>query len=115
MIRYVPAPADCGLNTPPLTCVPEYVPPAGDPPLNVIGEELIQAGANAASVTVGVGLTVIVEVAVFVQPLPFVYEYVIVCVPAPAFAALNFPELTPVPEYVPPAGEPPVNVSNDAL
>ena len=114
-MRNVPAPAVCGLNIPPLTCVPEYVPPVGDPPLNVMGEALIQVGVNAANVTVGVGLTVIVFVAVLEQPLPLVYEYVIVCVPGPAVAALNFPPLTPVPEYVPPLGDPPVKVNNDAL
>ena len=32
-----------------------------------------------------------------------------VCVPTPAVAGLNCPEATPVPEYVPPAGIPPVN------
>ena len=37
-----------------------------------------------------------------------------VCVPAPAVAGLKIPPLTPVPEYVPPAGEPPVRVKAGA-
>ncbi len=33
-----------------------------------------------------------------------------VCVPTPAVEGLNIPPLTPVPEYDPPEGDPPVKV-----
>ena len=36
-------------------------------------------------------------------------------VPTPETAGLNCPLITPVPEYIPPEGEPPVKVTGDAL
>ena len=111
MIVLVPVPAVAGLNTPPLTPVPPYVPPAGLPPVNVIGEPFMHAVEGTVSETDGVGFTVIVFVPVPEQPDAFVYEYEIVNVPAPAVAGLNeFPD-TPVPLYVPPDGDPPDNVT----
>ena len=63
---------------------------------------------------VGGGLTVMMYVQDAVQLFALAYVYVIVCVPAPAVAGLNWPALTPVPLYVPPVGEPPVNANAGA-
>ena len=49
----VPAPATEGLKLPEVTPVPEYVPPAGDPPERVTGEEVVQTAVSAPCVTVG--------------------------------------------------------------
>ena len=40
--------------------------------------------------------------------------YVIICDPVPAVAGENDPAVTPVPVYVPPAGEPPVKAKSAA-
>ena len=37
-----------------------------------------------------------------------------VCVPVPAVAGLKLPAVTPVPEYVPPAGKPPERAKSAA-
>ena len=68
----VPAPAVAGLNMPPLTPVPLYVPPTGNPPVKVNELALIHTLGNVANVTVGNGFTVIDDVALDVHPLPLV-------------------------------------------
>ena len=72
MIVWVPTPAMPGSKLPALTPVPEYVPPAGKPPVKVTVDEFAQILVNALNVTVGVELTVRVEVAALVQVLPSV-------------------------------------------
>ena len=59
MIVFVPVHAVVGLNAPPLTPVPPYIPPAGLPPVNVIGEAFTHTDVGSVSETVGVGFTTI--------------------------------------------------------
>ena len=72
MIVWVPTPAMAGLKLPALTPVPEYVPPAGSPPVKVKAAEFTQTVVKELNVTVGVELTVRVDVAALVQELPSV-------------------------------------------
>jgi hypothetical protein len=67
VIECVPAPATDGLKVVPETPVPLYVPPTGDPPLSVNGDELVHIGLNACSVTLlPVELIVMFHVVVYV-------------------------------------------------
>ena len=69
----VPTPATLALKFVPLTPVPLYVPPAGEPPLKVYVVELTHCAVRVpGKVTVGKALTVIVLVAVLVHPLALV-------------------------------------------
>jgi hypothetical protein len=70
-----------------------------------------QTGLRLLKLTVGRALTTMVAVALSVQLLVLVYTYLMLWVPAPAVAGLKLPLLTPVPEYVPPEGLPPVSVN----
>ena len=99
---------------PPLTPVPLYVPPMGEAPVSTNAGASMHTELFAGQLTTGSGLTVMVYVQEAVQLFALVYVYVIVCVPAPAVAGLNWPPLTPVPLYVPPAGLPPVNANAGA-
>ncbi len=49
----VPAPAAAGSKVPPVTPVPEYIPPTGSPPVRAKGSASRQTGSKAARVTVG--------------------------------------------------------------
>jgi hypothetical protein len=93
----------------PLTPGPEYVPPAGWPPLKATCAPFTHTDAKLPSVTTGTEFTTIFVCAELLQPFPEVYEYVNGNVPAPDGVKI-FP-LTPVPEYVPPEGLPFVKVS----
>ena len=67
-------PARDGLKTPPLTAVPEYVPPAGNPPDRAYDvAEAHWEFSELVQVTVGSAKTWIVLEVVPVQPLPSVY------------------------------------------
>jgi hypothetical protein len=59
VIGNVPAPADAGLKVVPLTPVPLYVPPDGDPPVRFTTAEFEQTGEKDDNVTDGPALTVI--------------------------------------------------------
>ncbi len=72
MIVWDPTPAAEGLNTPPLTPVPLYVPPEGVPPLNVIEEELTHTLLNVPKLTTGSAFTKIPEVSDDEHPLALV-------------------------------------------
>ena len=65
----VPAPAAAGLNWPPLTPGPLYVPPVGVPPINVKAVALTHTVEFAGQLTVGNGFTVIVNVQLLLQPV----------------------------------------------
>ena len=71
MIERSPDPA-AGLNTPPLIPVPLYTPPAGCPPVRVIGVAFTQRDAKFPSVTTGKAFTTIFVCAELVQPFEFV-------------------------------------------
>lgn len=68
----MPTPAVAGLNWPPLTPGPLYVPPAGEPPVNANAAVFIHTLLKAVSVAVGVSVTLIVLCAILVQLLEFV-------------------------------------------
>ena len=53
----VPTPATAGLNCPPLTPVPLYVPPAGRPPVSAKAGMVLHTALSEASVTTGNGFT----------------------------------------------------------
>lgn len=82
---YVPAPTEDGSNEPPLTPGPEYVPPAGEPPLSAVGPSMSQ-NVSVASVieTVGPALTLTLTVDVFEHPFTSVPVTVYVVVEAGA-------------------------------
>ena len=70
LIVCMPVPAAVGLNTPAaFTPGPLYVPPAGDPPVNVNAAALIHTEELAGQVTTCVDVTVIVNVQLLVQPV----------------------------------------------
>ncbi len=68
MITLFPVPATVGLNIPPLTPVPPYVPPVGAPPLNNKGEEFKQMSLKVPRLTDGIAFTKMFEVAEAVHP-----------------------------------------------
>ena len=57
---------------PPLTPVPLYVPPVGEPPLSANDAALIHTDELAGQVTVGSAFTVMVKVQLLLQPFPSV-------------------------------------------
>ena len=61
-----------GVNVVPLTPVPEYVPPAGEPPEIVIAAALEHIAVKLPSVAVGAALTICVVVVVEIHPAGFV-------------------------------------------
>ena len=69
----VPTPAVAGLNCPPLTPVPLYVPPAGEPPDKVKAASVLHTAVNGLSVTVGNGFTVTVVGADAAEVQPFAF------------------------------------------
>ena len=109
-----PTPAVAGSNIPFVTPGPLYTPPAGEPPVSANGA-LLRHAEPSVSVTTGIELTVIVDVAEPEHLVGSTYEYVMVWEPIPATAGSNTPPLTPVPLYVPPEGEPPLNANEDPL
>ena len=76
-----PTPAVAGLNWPPLTPVPLYVPPAGDPPVSVNAASVEHTAVNADKVTVGNGFTVTTVAAEGAEEHPFAFLTVTVKVP----------------------------------
>ena len=69
MIVFTPDPADAGLKLPALTPVPLYVPPVGEPPVNVNAAALIHTDKLDGQVTTGNAFTVMVKVQLPVQPV----------------------------------------------
>ena len=70
-----PTPATEGSNSPLLTPVPLYVPPAGEPPLKTKADPFAHTSVTAKfSVTSGSGLTVILDVAEPEHPFASVKE-----------------------------------------
>src|SRR5574343_234931 len=101
----VPYPSAEGSNCPAVTAVPEYVPPAGEPPVNVTIGALIQTSLNAAKVTVGaVNGAAVIEAAELVHPFT-----VCVTVYVPAEVTV----ITGVVSFVDQSKEDPVAVKSD--
>ena len=99
----------------PVTPVPENVPPEGKPPVREIAAEYThKVSAGNERVTEGAVFTSMVCEADEVQLKLSAYVYVMV-LPFGAFAGEKSPAFTPVPEYVPPAGNPPLRAKDDAL
>ena len=65
----MPVPATEGLKMPPLTPVPLYVPPVGEPPLSANEVALIHTDELDGQVTTGNAFTVMVKVQLLVQPV----------------------------------------------
>src|SRR5437763_12732803 len=98
----VPTPATDGVNCPPLTPAPLYVPPAGLPWLNVIANPSTQIGLSTLKLTVGSGLTTIVCVALAVQQIATAYVWATVTDVSPATASVCCTPLTPATLAFPP-------------
>src|ERR1041385_7596800 len=102
-----------GSNIPPLTPVPLYVPPAGDPPLSVTIPPLSQTGDKEENVTVGAVFTGKVCVALPMHPLASIYMYMMDCAPP---EGSNILPVTFVPMNIPPVGDsPPVSETEPPL
>ena len=102
---WVPTKAEEGVKTPePLTPEPDQVPPDGVP-LRLNAGSFEQTVWEGEAVTVGLAFTVNCTVEL-PEHSALEAKYVSVKVPMPAAEGLKLPELTPVPDQVPPAGVP---------